>query len=212
MTASSAAMLGIATLLSLASAARAEYMVSFEQSGANVVATGSGKLNITGLSSNGSTAVTPLVIDSGTFGAVEFLGAIPTSQSNNVSLWGYVSGPATIGTLTASNNASTGTGTVMGIDAGASGTGLLYLPIGYVSGSAISNSATWDNTTLSGLGLVNGVYTYTWGSGQNADSYVIDIGQPVPEPASALMLLAPLAILVTRRLRRGDSPATGTAT
>lgn len=52
----------------------------------------------------------------------------------------------------------------------------LLVPSGYTSGSQISGSMTFANTTLAALGLVDGTYTYSWGSGANAESFGIVIG------------------------------------
>ena len=83
----------------------------------------------------------------------------------------------------------------------------LLLPIGYISGSSISGTDTWDGTSLAGLDLKAGTYTYTWGTGINADSVVVNIGiAPVPEPSSlGLMSLVVLALVVLLRGRRASS-------
>jgi hypothetical protein len=49
--------------------------------------------------------------------------------------------------------------------------------------------------------LTPGIYVYTWGSGPTADSLTINIGV-VPEPASAALIAAPVAIAALRRRRR----------
>jgi hypothetical protein len=73
-----------------------------------------------------------------------------------------------------------------------------------VSGAALSDSATWDNATLSSLGLTPGTYTWAWGNGADADSFVIDIkATTVPEPASlALLATSVLGLGTARRLTR----------
>jgi len=45
----------------------------------------------------------------------------------------------------------------------------LVVPKSYVTGSAISSTQTFSGETFGSLGLVPGTYTYTWGSGANAD-------------------------------------------
>ncbi len=86
-------------------------------------------------------------------------------------------------------------------------TGQLLLPSGYVSGTALSATDTYNNTTIAALGLAVGTYTYTWGSGANADSLVINIGPAaVPEPASIVMTGGMLGlgglVLAWRKRRR----------
>ncbi len=80
----------------------------------------------------------------------------------------------------------------------------LAVPTGYVSGAALSDSATWNNATISSLGLTPGTYTWAWGNGATADSFVIDVEAPrVPEPASlALLATAVLGLRTARRLTR----------
>ena len=63
--------------------------------------------------------------------------------------------------------------------------GRLGLPAGYVSGDPLANTATFDNANLESLGLTPGTYSYTWGSGDHADSLTIDI---VPEPSTWALL------------------------
>jgi hypothetical protein len=57
---------------------------------------------------------------------------------------------------------------------------------------AAISTATFDSTTLAALGVTPRIYTWTWGSGANADSATLYAGVPVPssvpEPASALLL------------------------
>ena len=65
----------------------------------------------------------------------------------------------------------------------------------------LSDTATWDDTTISGLGLTPGTYTWTWGSGATADSFVINI-PPVPEPTTLTLLGSALFGLGVVYLRR----------
>ncbi len=67
----------------------------------------------------------------------------------------------------------------------------MLVPPGYTSGDPLSGTATWPGTTFAGLGLTPGIYTWTWGSGADADSFVVDIGvplvTPIPEPSTLLV-------------------------
>lgn len=53
----------------------------------------------------------------------------------------------------------------------------LVVPANYSSGLLIFGSQTFANTTLAELGLVNGTYSYSWGSGANAESFDVVVGE-----------------------------------
>lgn len=76
----------------------------------------------------------------------------------------------------------------------------------YHSGDALSATDTWDNTTLAGLGLDPGVYTYSWGSGVDADALQVRIGATtsgVPEASTWAMMLGGFGLVGgTMRARR----------
>jgi hypothetical protein len=52
------------------------------------------------------------------------------------------------------------------------------VPEGYVSEAALRNTTQWIDATYSSLGVTPGVYTWSWGSGADADSFTIDIVAP----------------------------------
>jgi hypothetical protein len=121
--------------------AQAGYIVTLHQVGPNVVATGSGAIDFTGLTF-GATDVFDSQI-------IPFLGSIITGAIATVDLFdGAITGPTSFGSGL-QTFASSGTGDIVGI----SGTGVLTLPDNYVSGSALSNSATWNNATVASLGV-----------------------------------------------------------
>ena len=150
------------------------YVVTLEQIGPNVVATGSGAINLTGLvlagtaNSNGA-VMTP------------FLGFIDTGPTSSVPLVGFkgITGPTNFG-AGSSTLASSGMGNdveIAGTDPQL-GTPILFLPSGYVSESALSDSAIYDFQTFASLGVIPGTYVWTWGTGTD-QSFTLEI---VPAP------------------------------
>lgn len=66
----------------------------------------------------------------------------------------------------------------------------LIVPDGYASGSPLSDTMTFDNTTLWSLGMTPGVYTWTWGAALSGegDSFTLDV-VAVPESSTWAMML-----------------------
>ena len=64
------------------------------------------------------------------------------------------------------------------------------MPFHYVSGSLLSTTDTYSSATFSILGLTPGNYTWTWGTGADADSLTVQIGPAatgVPEPPTSVL-------------------------
>ncbi|HEY0184588.1 MAG TPA: hypothetical protein VGC09_17445 [Rhodopila sp.] len=175
------------------SQARAAYIVTVTQDGDNVVASGSGSIDTSGLAALG-------VATEWGFVANGFLITGPTAPVVVQNRTGFNNITARFGGTPSLTTASFGTGDVVGIVANSA----LFLPDEYVSGAALSSSATWDDATLAGLNLTPGDYTWTWGEGAHADRYelVINSAAPVPEPASMAVLGLPAAVMILRRGRR----------
>ena len=172
-----AALLGFAALST--TSAKAELVIDITQQGSNVVATGFGTLDTTDLTAGGNNPG-PLTFVEGNLAAINIGSGASTAFSS-------VSGPASFG----SGNffsASSSSGSFFGISGS---DGLLLVPQGYTSGSFLSGTDTFDSTTIAGLGLTPGTYTYTWGTGPDADSLVVNIGSvsPVPEATTWAMML-----------------------
>jgi hypothetical protein len=188
-------MLGLSTL-----PAKAEFIATVEQVGSNVVVTGSGTIDTAGLTSAGASVYGSAIAPS------QGLISIGSPNGEGVSLFTGITGPTTFG----------GGGFVAPSDSGSGDKVTLYdaldqlaLPVGYVSGSALSDTSTYDNTTLANLGVTPGTYTYTFGSGATADTFIINAGAQapaaVPEPASLAVL--PMAIGLTLLASRGRRKA-----
>jgi hypothetical protein len=52
----------------------------------------------------------------------------------------------------------------------------LILPTGYVSNSTLTTQSTFTSKTLSLLGATVGTYTYSWGTGSNIGTIILQVG------------------------------------
>ncbi|MBC2601612.1 PEP-CTERM sorting domain-containing protein [Puniceicoccus vermicola] len=163
-------------------------VITIQNDGSDVLATGSGSANTAGLSGFANAIAAP-GIDSSL--ARVFIG------SSFASIDRYdlpVGGPTAIGSVGPAYPNSGG-GQVFGV---LGGSNYLILPSGYSSGDSLSGFSRFTNTSINDLGLSSGNYTWNWGSGANADSLTISV---VPEPSAyaALAGLLTLGIAVCRR-------------
>jgi hypothetical protein len=173
------------TLLFAALCGRADagVVIDIYQDGSNVVATGSGSIDLTGLHSSFSGVDSP--------GVNPGLGVMVVGPPiTSVDVYSGATGPSSFGGGSFTR-ASSGTGDLVAVE-GALGS--IVVPAGYSSGTVLSGSATFDNTTIAGLGLTPGSYTYTWGAGGPAQSLTVTV---VPEPSS--LVLAGAALLAGHR-------------
>jgi PEP-CTERM motif-containing protein len=80
------------------------------------------------------------------------------------------------------------------------------VPVGYISGASLAGTSTYLNASFASLGLTPGEYTWTWGSGDHADSFTLDVGgvipPTVPEPSTWAMMLLGFAGLGYAAVRR----------
>ncbi len=168
--------------------AKATFTIDIRQVGPNVVSTGTGTIDTAGLTLSFYTNVTAGSVDPS-------IGQSIGGPSGDVIYYSGASGPSKFGTG-GQTVATSGTGAVVGVDSG-----LLVLPENYVSGSTVSNANTYAVQTLSTLGLTPGTYTEAFGSGADADSFVVEV-DAAPEPSSA-SLMAVVALRFLGRRRRG---------
>lgn len=170
--------------------ADAELVITIQQSGSNVVVVGSGTVDLAGVTFIGMGGAAPPQMDPA-FGVL-FVGSQAATDD-----YSGLSGPQSFGG--GFGDTATGTGDSIGFEANPNDE--IRVPVGYVSGAPLFSTATFDNTTLANLGATAGVYTYSWGSGADADSLILFVG--VPEPASPLLITlgaAALSLLTWRSL------------
>jgi hypothetical protein len=187
--------LGVAMVMAsglFALPALAGVIINITQDTNGVVATGSGTIDLAGLTIVSGFTASPQMNPSVAF--------IELGPDGNTLAYSSASGPSNFGPglLT---GASSGSGDIFGVSGS-----LIGVPEPYISGTTLSGSATWGGgATFSSLGLTVGTYTWRWGSGADADSLVINIGTPVPEPVSLALLstglLGLMGCAVVRRKR-----------
>jgi len=176
--------------------AEAGYTVTLQQVGPDVVATGSGAINLTGLIHAGyltygfGPGVLPGAADDGWGGVIA--GRISTGPTIAGSVDSYhlgPSGPTSFGSGGGAD-ASSGSGDTVGTAADCSKDGsdcdrFLIVPRGYVSGTFLSDSATYSGKTFATLGVTPGTYVWTWGTGANQNfTLKIPPAPPTTSPAT----------------------------
>jgi hypothetical protein len=142
--------------------------VTIVESGGNLVMSASGSLNI-----NDLTLVSPSVGPLGVGGlgvttATFLMGANVAAAQYS----GFTTSPSNFGPGGVGVSPTSTSGNIFGVVKfdGPSGTPSLLVPTGYTTGTVISSTQTFNGQTFSSFGLTPGTYTYTWGSGANADS------------------------------------------
>jgi PEP-CTERM motif len=182
----------------------AAFVVTLEQEGPNVVATGSGTIDLADLSFINTVGESRSLISSGR-------PEISIGFANSVDFYapeGTFTGPPNFGSG-GQSFASSSTGVAVALELG-----FILLPSGYVSGSPLSGSSTWDNATFASLGVTPGVYTWTWGTAPFADSFTLIAGAAPAAPEAstwAMMLIGFLGLAGVgfRNKRRQTAAAMG---
>ena len=170
------------------------YTVRLQQIGANVVANGSGPINLTGLAFVGPFGPAPGIRGNP---AYIMTGAGAGSGAAGVDGYRGFTGPASFGSggFFAANTSS---GDFVGINSPVG----LFVPNGYVSGAALSDSMTFNNATFASLGVTSGTYVWTWGTGLPNQNFTLIIGGVgVPDGGTTISLLG-CALLGLDALRR----------
>jgi hypothetical protein len=191
------------SLAQFASPAQAAYVVTLLEVPAgggitNVVATGSGTIDLTGLTFIAPNADPARIRPS--LGDIQTGPAFPTQSPED--LYTGFTGPPNFGSG-GTTLASSGSGDIVILFDALAG-GVLSVPLGYTSGNPLSDTATYNDQTFTSLGATPGIYKWTWGTGADADSFTLQIGPAaIPEPTSLTLLAMSLASLgVVLRTRR----------
>lgn len=185
--------LAIAALLLSCSNAFATYTITISQAGGNVVANGSGSLNLAGLSLFATSSFVAAVDSS--FGYLG-IGATATSDVYQTAV-----GPVDFGTG-ATFYADASSGDLVGVISAGGNNKLLFVPTGYVSGTPLTSSETWNGTTIAAMGLIPGSYIWKWGvPGVDEDSVTLRIiAAPAAQPAAGIPTLSGPALVVMSSL------------
>lgn len=142
--------------------------VTINEFGSDVIMSASGTLNVNDLT---------LLSPSGTLGQpgliypqdpVFIMSSIVAPFSDFANYGGILIGPANFGTggVTTANLFS---GDIFGIVTTPFDFNL-FVPPGYITGTPLSSTLTFNSQSFTSLGLIPGTYTYSWGTGLNADS------------------------------------------
>jgi hypothetical protein len=162
--------------------AQAGYIVTLKQVGSDVVATGSGAIDLTGLSffntsMGGLASIGPSsaqIITGPTSGTVD-------------SYLGMISGPTSFGSG-GFIFASSGSGDAVGMSGVGGVQDFIIVPQAYLSGNALSDSSTYNNATFASLGITPGTYEWTWGTGAN-QNFTLKVVTTVPDSGSTIGLV-----------------------
>lgn len=181
------------------------FVVNMTEVGNSVVATGNGTINTSALISAQLVVVGSF---QGYAGPIDGELALGTTQS--LSLDGYyngIFGPTNFGSGPGAS-ASSSSGDVFvylqSITSSPVGGPILILPSGY-SGTSLSSQSIWAGQSFATLGVTPGTYTWSWGSGANADFYTLNAEiTAVPEPGSiALVAIGAIVAVGMRKFKRG---------
>ena len=171
--------------------AQAGYTVTLQQVGLDVVAIGSGAIDLRGLTFSNSNFLVPEITPSfHQLGGNDMGCSISTGpfssmyQDPRQSVDSYLgaSGPLSFGSRRFEVFANSGGGNMVGIAAASSSEFkgvFLSVPRGYVSGTFLSDRATYSGATLATLGVTPGTYVWTWGTGAN-QNFTLQIKTPGP--------------------------------
>jgi hypothetical protein len=183
----------IATFLLARPTAQAGFIVMLAEQGPNVVATGNGAIDLTGLVKFSSGTINPGA------GINPNYGYFGGAGGGLLDFYLAISGPLSFGTgglIFASSSSGSAVGVSLAFHA-------VFVPLGYTSNGSLSDISTYNNASFSSLGVTPGTYDWTWGNGAN-QTFTLQIGPAgVPDQGSTISLLLPglAALFSAIRLR-----------
>lgn len=195
----------LCVLGSLSCAHAATYTIDFTEIGGNVVASGSGAIDMGGLSflrgvGAPNAGVYPhvgfVLLNGGSYNLYSV--ATPNIDFSLAELtsWGALTNAGSL------KSASSSSGEVFGFYADID---VAYIPVGYVSNTPMSSTATWENKSFLSMGMKPGSYVYQLGP-NNAVTVNVGSVSSVPVPPSMHLMVAGLGLiaLARRRHRKSD--------
>ena len=169
------------------------FKITMQQVGANVVATGSGAINLTGLTFDFESGAGLNAGIQGNHGLILMVEGV-----FELNAYSGFSGPTSFGSG-GFVSATTSSGDPVFLFAG---DGEIFLPTGYVSGTPLSDSMTFNSATFASLGVTPGTYVWSWGTGLPNQNFTLIIGAAgVPDGGSTISLLG-CAFIGLAALRR----------
>jgi hypothetical protein len=149
--------------------------ITVKEVGGDVVFSGTGTANVTDLSASGTTSLGGFQIKPND-GILVYTVFNPTYNQ-----YFGITGPTSFGAGGNTGGPSTGTIPINNSVVVIPSTSAIYFTQGGTN--SCSGTMTFDDTTISALGMTEGVYVWTWGSGGNADSLTLQIGE-LPTPTN----------------------------
>ena len=173
-------------LLFIVGSVQAAVIVTVVETGGDVVFSGGGSLDLSGLGFDGNFPINGSQID-----PIIGLLALGPASATTIDTYGPLLTTPTYGTG-GNTLASSGTGDVFGVRSVSPGVGV---PTGYISGGALSGSSTFAGETFASLGITPGTYVWSWSS----DTFTLNV---VPIPAAVWLFGSALAGLGWVRRRQ----------
>jgi hypothetical protein len=181
---------------------QAGYVVVLQQEAGGVVATGSGSIDLTGLTFLGATSGTGAV-------AVPNKAIIATGAPSDIDGYTGFTGPTSFGPgFGRFSNVPLATGDDVEIFGNPDQLGQpeLFVPHNYVNDTPLSDTAPYNGESFSSIGATPGTYEWKWGTGPD-QNFTLDV---VPEPSTWIMMLAGFAglgVVSYRQTRRAKPQA-----
>jgi hypothetical protein len=179
--------------------AEAKYVVVFQEIGGNVDEFGQGSLDLTDLTpavGPGPTSQMSVTPNQGVYQSGD--------PGKPLELFSGVAGPNGFGPGDGGITTE-GSGDPIGIS-GMPGLDAVLVSPGYVSGMPLIEGSSYIDATFASLGMTPGTYVWSWGSGDHADTFTIEVAGSVegsvPEASTWPMMLVGFASLAYAAVRR----------